>query len=234
MSPGATQGERLETLGRLAATLAHEIRNTLAGIDGALCAFQDAEDLPPARREIVAEMRERIARTREVVDDVLAYARPPRISLHPWPVSEVLNALRESVDGMPDLERIRIEVQNQCAPGDLVAVDPFHLRLVGRNLIVNAAQACGGHGTVTLTCARRGDDVVFLFHDDGPGIPPDVAERIFEPFFTTRPGGTGLGLPIAVNVIEAHGGRLGLERRIRGARGATFVVALPASAPGTP
>lgn len=220
----ALHAERLASVGRLAATLAHEIRNTLAGVDGALQVFEAAGDLPASRREIVGEMRERIGRTREVVDDLLLYSRPPRLSRHRWPVSEVLAAMRDSVTGHPEVEDVAVVVEDRAAPGDLVEVDAFHIKLVSRNLILNAAQSMSGRGEVRLRAEPRGGEILFRFEDQGPGIPAGLELRVFEPFFTTRPGGTGLGLPIAANIVEAHGGRLYLDQ---GRSGGRFVVALP-------
>lgn len=227
----ALHSERLASVGRLAATLAHEIRNTLAGIDGALQVFQSADDLPASRREIVAEMRDRIARTREVVDDLLAFSRPPRLDRHPFPVAEVLQAMRDSAAGQPEMEDVSVLGVDDCDPADRVAVDAFNIRLVARNLILNAAQAMGGRGQVTIHARKRGDRVLFVFHDQGPGIPPELRDRIFEPFFTTRSEGTGLGLPIAANIVEAHGGRLYLELAGPGAR---FTLSLPIFTPLEP
>lgn len=221
----ALHAERLASIGRLAATLAHEIRNTLAGIDGALQVFQAADDLPPHRRDIVVEMRDRISRTREVVDDLLAYSRPPRLSRHPWLVTDVLHAMKDSIAAHPEAEHLDVRIGPTTEGGDLVAVDVFQIRLVARNLLLNSAQAMGGAGVVRISARREGREVLFRFEDDGPGVDPALRGRVFEPFFTTRPGGTGLGLPIATNVVEAHGGRLYLDaaRETRSA----FVVALP-------
>ncbi|MBP7146792.1 MAG: PAS domain-containing protein [Acidobacteria bacterium] len=225
----ALHAERLATVGRLAGNLAHEIRNALAGIDGVLQVFQREGDLPPHRREVLAETRDRIVRTREVVDDLLAYIRPPRLDRHPWGIPDVLEHIRDSVAGQPDVEGVQLVIVNRCRPADRVAIDVFQMRLVARNLILNAAQAMAGAGRIRLTAERRGNEVRFRFADEGPGVPAPLRERLFEPFFTTRPEGTGLGLSIAANIIDGHGGRLYLEDNPGG--GASFVVALPAHGP---
>lgn len=223
MAERALHAERLASIGQLSATLAHEIRNTLAGVDGALQVFLSADDLSSARRAIVVEMRGRIARTREVVDDLLSYSRPPRLDRHPWPVGDVLEGMRDSVAGHAEMAGVSVRLEDRCAGDDVVPVDAFNIRQVARNLLLNAGQAMGGRGEVVVSAEARGGQVLFVFGDSGPGIPDEVAARIFEPFFTTRADGTGLGLPIAANIVEAHGGRLYLES----ARPARFVVALP-------
>lgn len=223
----ALRAERLAGVGRFAADLAHELRNALAGIDGVLQVLQHDASLPASRQEIVGEARRRIGRTREVVAELLAYMRPLRLVRHAWPVPEVLDAIRESVLGHPELAGVEVRIVDGC-PSDLaVEIDASHLRLAARNLILNAAQAMGGRGEIVVTGALRGAEVQLAFEDDGPGVPPEIAPRIFEPFFTTRAEGTGLGLAIASSIVESHGGRLFLDRSRRGAR---FVVALPAAA----
>ncbi len=230
----ALHAERLAGVGRLAADLAHELRNALAGIDGVLQVLQHDAALPASRQEILGEARDRIERTREVVFDLLAFMRPLRLARLAWPAGVVLDALCEAVSGHPDAAEVTLTRADRCPAGLSVEIDASHLRLAARNLILNAAQAMGGRGRLEIGAERRGHEVWFSFHDEGPGVAPELSERIFEPFFTTRGEGTGLGLAIAASIVESHGGRLFLEPSRRGAR---FVIAIPvagAAAPGRP
>ncbi len=224
----ALHAERLAALGRLAAGLAHELRNTLAGVDAGLQVFERGELLPAEeRREVTREMRARIERARRVLDDVLAWARPPRLDRYCWPVPDLLESFRDAVTGIPGSEGLAVEIGDTTpVEEELVLVDPLRIGQVAVNLLQNAARAMGGKGTVRLSAAREGRFVAIRFRDRGPGIAPEVRERIFEPFFTTSPEGTGLGLPIARSLAEAHGGRLVLEET--GPRGTTFRLDLPA------
>jgi len=227
----ALHAERLAGVGRLAADLAHELRNALAGIDGVLQVLQHDATLPASRQEILGEARDRIERTREVVFDLLAFMRPLRLARLAWPTGVVLDALCEAVAGHPQAAGVTIARIDHCPPGLSVEVDASHLRLVARNLLLNAAQAMGGRGRLEIGAERRGHEIWFAFQDEGPGVPAQLAERIFEPFFTTRGEGTGLGLAIAASIVESHGGRLFLEPSRRGAR---FVIALPLAGPAAP
>jgi signal transduction histidine kinase len=220
----ALHAERLAGVGRLAADLAHELRNALAGIDGVLQVLQHDAALPVSRQEILGEARHRIDRTREVVFDLLAFVRPLRLARLSWPTGVVLDALVEAVAGHPEVAEVAIVRADRCPAGLSVEVDASHLRLAARNLVLNAAQAMGGRGRLEIGAERRGAEVWYAFQDEGPGVAPELAERVFEPFFTTRHEGTGLGLAIASSIVESHGGRLFLEPSRHGAR---FVMALP-------
>ncbi len=224
----ALHAERLAALGRLAAGLAHELRNTLAGVDAGLQVLERGELPPPGeRREVTREMRARIERARRVLDDVLAWARPPRLDRFCWPVPDLLESFRDAATGVPGTEGLTVEIAD---PGpveeELVLVDPLRISQVAVNLLQNAARAMGGQGRVLLSAAREGRFVSIRFRDHGPGIAPGIRDRVFEPFFTTSAEGTGLGLPIARSLAEAHGGRLVLEETGRG--GTTFRLDLPA------
>jgi signal transduction histidine kinase len=103
--------------------------------------------------------------------------------------------------------------------------DPFELRQVFQNLILNAIDAIQNNGEITLTTRRQGDEVVVTVADSGPGIPEEHLPKIFEPLFTTKPGGTGLGLAICADILERLGGRIRVHNSPGG--GACFVVTLP-------
>ena len=224
----ALHAERLAALGRLAAGLAHELRNTLAGVDAGLQVLERGELPSPRERvEVAREMRERIDRARRVLDDVLAWTRPPRLDRHCWPVPDLLESLRDAVAGLPEAARVVVEIADTGpVEEELVLVDPLRIGQVAVNLLQNAARAMPEGGKVVLSAAREGRFIAIRFRDAGGGIPAEVRERVFEPFFTTAPAGTGLGLPIARTIAEAHGGRLVLEET--GPAGTTFRLDLPA------
>ena len=223
------QSEKLAALGQLSATIAHEVRNPLAVIRSAAqslgesVAGRDPEG-ERACRFITAE----IDRLTSVVGSLLAFARPLRLELKPVAVDELFDGALQLA--APDLTREQVQVARPVPTAPLrVRADVDLVRQVLVGLLVNAVEAVGQHGAITLD-ARDDDGVVAIeVADSGPGVPPELRTRIFEPFFTTRAKGTGLGLPIARQIVEAHGGKLEVGERRGG--GARFVVRLPAAPP---
>jgi signal transduction histidine kinase len=226
------QSEKLAALGQLSATIAHEVRNPLAVIRsaaqslGETVAAGDAEG-ERACRFITAE----IDRLTSVVGSLLAFARPLRLELRPIAVDELFDAALLLAG--PDLAREQVKVarpSREAAPALRVHADVDLVRQVLVGLLVNAVEAAGRNGEISLAARDRDGAVEIDVADSGPGVPAELRTRIFEPFFTTRARGTGLGLPIARQIVEAHGGKLEVGERRGG--GARFTVRLPA-APAT-
>lgn len=223
------RAERFATVGELATGLAHEIKNPLSGLSGALELL--AEDLreQPARHEIIVEMQHQVARLARIMESLLNYARPPRPQLRPTDV----NALIEKVLFLVTQQRTcsQLTVQRELA-ADLPAIiaDAGQLEQVLLNLCLNAAQALGPRGG-NLTLRTSADEawVTVEVIDDGPGVPPEVRDHLFRPFFTTKPNGTGLGLAICARIIAEHGGEIGCLSPDGG--GALFYLRVPSKGP---
>jgi len=222
------EGKRLAALGAMAAGLAHEIRNPLAGVKGA-AQYLQGEDLQDESVEMLQVIIDEVDRLDIVVSQFLDYARPFDLRLE----QEHLNALVThsltllKAQGIPP----GVEVVQELA-GDLpsISVDATRLSQVIINLIQNGLQAMPDGGTLTVgtrrfTTQAGVENIEFLVKDTGSGIAREHMEKLFMPFFTTKTGGTGLGLAICHRLVQAHSGELDVQSR-KG-HGATFFVRLP-------
>ena len=216
----------LVRLGQMAAVVAHEVKNPLAGIAGAVQIIGGRLPEDSADRQIVKEVLARIAALDASVKDLLLFARPRMPQRVRVPV---LGMLRETVELLrrdPQAQGVAIELPASDA---VVLADPEQVRSVVLNVLLNAAQAMQGRGEVRVSLGVRGAQCVLGFADRGPGIPADIRERIFEPFFTTKHRGTGLGLAIARRIIELHGGRVDARFPLEG--GTLVEIELPLATP---
>ena len=198
----------LVKLGEMAAVVAHEVKNPLAGIAGAIQVI--AARLPEGapERAVIQEILARIHALDATVEDLLLFARPrpPR----PSPLSSA--SLVEATVSLLARDPQAAGVQVESAVEDVALWgDPEMLKAVLLNVLLNGAQAMGGQGLIRLSSRLADGTCELMVADAGPGIPPDQRERVFEPFVTTKHRGTGLGLAIARRVMEAHGGSIRLE-----------------------
>ncbi len=223
------RSDRLVTVGELAAGLAHDLRNPLAGISGALHVLSDQLPGDNPRQALLAEIQSQIARMNKTLTDLLWHARPPTPQYLPLNVNEVLE---QSLWFLPMASRSGIEIRKDLQPDlPLLRLDPNLLHQAFLNILVNARQAMPNGGQLTVsTCRRRNllgkEEVVEVaIGDTGPGIPNEHLSRIFKPFFTTKTQGTGLGLAIAARIVEQHEGRIRVESEP--GKGATFRITLP-------
>jgi signal transduction histidine kinase len=195
----------LTRLGEMAAVVAHEVKNPIAGIRGALQVISSRMSAEQRDRAVVGEIITRLDGLNAIVHDLLLYARPRK------PKRELVD-LRSLIENTSELLRrdpalAGVTLRTSGAP-DPVSADPEQLRIALQNLLMNAAQATGGQGTIDVTLAADTDGCRVSIRDHGPGMPPEVREKAFDAFYTTKHRGTGLGLPIARRVVEAHGGQI--------------------------
>ncbi|HTN51562.1 MAG TPA: ATP-binding protein [Anaeromyxobacter sp.] len=230
MEERVARSERLADLGRVAAGLAHELRNPLASMMGALELLHQAPGLAGEDRRLMEIALRESGRLEQLVTQFLAFARPapPRAvacDLAPL-VAETLDVFAN------DPGAARVALERALAPAPAFC-DPAQVRQVLWNLLRNAGQAVrdrpGGSGTIRASCGVDARGPFLAVEDDGPGIPADDRARIFLPFFTTKHDGTGLGLATVHRIVDVQGGAIALEQPSGG--GARFVVHLPASAP---
>ena len=234
------RSEKLASMGRLVAGIAHEINNpvnavinTLGPLEEALQTMAAAPDREAAAQaaaeaeEMLRVVRRGAARSKAIVQALHNYSRGDE--QRPRELS-----VARSVDDTIDLLRHHlrhVQIEKQIDPELRITGFPGQIDQVFMNLITNAAQAVGGReggGTVRVAAAARANDVEITVSDDGPGIPADVIPRIFDPFFTTKDvgEGSGLGLSIVHGIVDRHGGRIEVESQV--GQGTTFRITLPA------
>jgi two-component system sensor kinase FixL len=215
----------LVRLGEMAAVIAHEVKNPLAGIRGAVQVIGGR--LPKDSREaaVIGEIISRIDTLAGLIQDLLLFARPPQPRPAPVDVLPLVVTTAELLNSDPALSGMRIEVEGSAPP---LAADAELLKIVFLNLLVNSAHAMGGQGRIRVSIDVAGDSGRVTFADAGPGIPAEIREKIFAPFFTTKSRGTGLGLPTAKRLVEAHRGTIRVECPPAG--GTTVTVELPLAA----
>ncbi|MBI3894866.1 MAG: HAMP domain-containing protein [Acidobacteria bacterium] len=207
------EAEHLATLGEIAAGLAHEIKNPLAGISGAIEIL--AEEFSPGNpnREVLRQVRAECARIQKLTNDLLSYAKPKDPSLTWADLNDTVESAGQFGRGMLNTKSLRLDTSfDPLLPP--VRHDPQLIREVVVNLLLNSIQACHREGQVQLqTCyGERNGSVKIVVRDNGRGIPPEVLPRIFQPFFTTKgTEGTGLGLSLTKRIVEQHGGAISVS-----------------------
>lgn len=228
-SENMRETEKLALVGKMAAGMAHSIRNPLTGLKMRLFSLSRGLHLDERQSAHLAAINDAVAHMEKVITNVLEVSRRPALARKTCNVGDILD--RVLVLLAPRIEAFRIRVERITATRlpDIEA-DPEMLCEAFANLVANACEAADMDGTVTIT-AEAGkleplDRVIVVrIRDSGPGIPENLREVIFEPFVSTKKEGTGLGLPIARRVFEEHGGWLNLH--CAPGQGATFVCVLP-------
>jgi two-component system, LuxR family, sensor kinase FixL len=212
----------LAKIGEMAAVLAHEIRNPLAGIRGAMQVMAARHEPASQEAMVTREIIARVDTLSELMQDLLLYARPPKPRPGPVDLERLLRSIADFLGRDPEVHGVRITLEG-TAP--LVRADAELLKIVFQNLLINGAHAMSGRGELTVRLGESGEGGAVAFADAGPGIPADIREKIFTPFFTTKVRGTGLGLPTAKRLIEAQGGSIQVDCPPSG--GTTVTVQLP-------
>jgi two-component system CheB/CheR fusion protein len=214
----------LAQLGKMSAVVAHEVRNPLAGMRGALQIVSGRLPSGSQERAVLHDVLGRVDALSDIVQDLLLFARPRQLALAEVSLTELLRETADQLHEDPGFTGIVFDLQ---LPDLICLADREQLRLAFLNLLVNSAQAMQGQGRIHATASRTSRGIELRLADDGPGLTTEARDRIFEPFFTTKHQGTGLGLATARKVLEAHGGTLRLESPPEG--GVTAILALPTS-----
>jgi PAS domain S-box-containing protein len=228
---------QLSFVGELAAGLAHEIKNPLAGIQGGVDILIRRRDKNDPEREALEGMRHEVERIDNTVRALLDRARPRLVSVRASSLTDIVGravnlARAQSTNAATGDRDLSIDFEPPTGPITIL-IDPAQIEDAVLNLIINAIEATDGHGTVRIRVTRSEDDrseefedeAIVEVSDDGRGISEEDLTRIFNPFFTTRPGGTGLGLPAVRRIARAHGGRV--DVRSSPGKGSSFTIRLP-------
>ncbi len=222
--------EKLSSIGKLAASIAHEINNPLAGIltFAKLVSRTLAEGTPDdARRAALqrnlALVERESQRCTAIVKNLLDFARERPLQQKP---TDACAAIEEAISLVANQFQTQgIELERDLDRVPLVLADFGQLRQAFVNIAMNACDAMAGSGKLRIISRATGDEVTIAFADNGPGIPADRLGKIFDPFFTTKEKGTGLGLSVVYGIVERHGGRIDVSSQV--GRGTTFTIHLP-------
>ncbi|AMY12210.1 Sporulation kinase E [Luteitalea pratensis] len=230
--------DRLAALGEMAAAIAHEVKNPLAGIEVMAGLLKRRLSDNPEAQTMLADIIGEAKMANAIVMEVLDFVRPVRLQVEDVEVAELVQDSLHMADSLVPRGNVAVSVD---VPEDLPPVqgDGHQLRQVFTNLLTNALEALGGEGRLIVQATAldrlpfpatpdhpQGPGVEVTVLDDGPGIPEAMRERIFNPFFTTKPRGSGLGLAIVRKVVDAHEGRIEVQPGLDGS-GTCFRLLLP-------
>jgi signal transduction histidine kinase len=223
------QSEKMAMVGKLAAGVAHSIRNPLTSVKMRLFSLGRTLDFTPTQHEDFEVISEEIRHIDTIVANFLEYSRPPKLVMQKISPSDVVDMALQLLRHR--LEAYNVEVKlKRSRPLPEVWADPDQLKEVLVNLLTNACEAMVGGGSIIIQEGETflqsvGQVVTIQVSDNGPGIPESIQDKILQPFFSTKEEGTGLGLSIATRILGEHGGWLTLESRE--GQGTTFTINLP-------
>lgn len=217
--------DRLAAVGRLAAAIAHEIRNPLTSIAGSVSMLSGLPEMNEDHRRLLDIVTRESQRLNAIITDFLAYSRTKKYQFDRVDLTRLVEDTLTLIDYRMTVEKTGIEIKRRFAiPEALVLADGDKLKQVFWNLCENAVRAMKGGGTLTAAIESLGDDWQVSFIDTGMGMTPQQIEKIFEPFQSNFEGGTGLGLAIVYQIVQAHEGKV--WARSKPGQGTTFVLRL--------
>jgi len=229
------RADRMASIGELASGIAHEIRNPLAGIQGAIQILAEEFPKEDPRKQVSDEIQKQTYRLERLVKDLLNFAKPVTRNYLPTDINELVDKVLSFFMTQRG-KSVDIKIEKNFVPSlPKAMIDPSSMEQAFLNIILNAQKAMSRGGTFTvstLALPGRKDDgkevqeIQIVFEDTGIGIPGENLPKIFNPFFSTRSDGTGLGLSITKNIVEQQGGKIEVESQVNA--GTKFIITLPA------
>jgi len=223
------QSEKLAMVGKLAAGMAHSVRNPLTSLKMRLFTLESTLPLTPTQREDLSVISEEIRHIDKILRNFLEYARPPKLELHQDTPSETIDTALQLLQHRMELNKTSLHLERtERLPA--IPIDKDQLKEVFVNLLVNASEAMVEGGDIYINekvgaWPHIGEALLISFRDNGPGIPEEWFEDIFQPFFSSKEDGSGLGLSIAKRIINEHGGEISVSSEKKS--GTIFTIALP-------
>ncbi len=219
--------EKMAAVGTLAAGVAHEVNNPLAGVLASIENMVNNPDDKEMRDRYLRLIADGLKRIERTVANLLNFARPREILLEPTSINHNLRHVVELVEYQLRAHGVEVKMDFDSSPA-VVEADHFQMEQLFLNLVLNALDAMRSGGTLYLRTRVRGGKVMAEVRDTGHGIPAEIRDQVFDPFFTTREvgEGTGLGLAVSGSIVAAHGGKIELESTV--GRGTTFRVIMAA------
>ena len=210
--------DRLAAVGEMAAAIAHEVKNPLAGIEVMAGLLRRKISAAPEAQKVLTDIINEAKMANKIVQEVLEFVRPIRLQVDRTAVADAVQSAIQLADTKVPRGAISVDI---CVPNELPLIhgDKHQLTQLFTNLLMNAYEAMDGRGHVTITASPTrivdgdaGREAVLVeLTDEGPGMTPEIADRVFSPFFTTKPQGSGLGLAIVRKIVDAHDGSIDLQ-----------------------
>lgn len=201
------RSERLAAIGKMAAGVAHELRNPLSSIKGLAVLLQSSFAEPGKEAETADVLVKEVERLNRSIGELLDYAKPGQLNRQPASIGEILMKTLSLVQMDAEAYGITVELSQQQDLPEIM-VDSDKLKQVFLNLLLNAVQAMPEGGTLGVRLAKNEGGLVIVIRDSGVGILPENLPRVFDPYYTTKNDGTGLGLAMSAKIVEEHGGRI--------------------------
>lgn len=220
----SVSSERLAFTGRIAASIAHEIRNPLGNVSMSVQQLKEAfsDDSPWAKHiEVIIRNTDRI---NSLITELLNCARPPELNILPYDIHGILESVLDSLKTKVASKGIRVWKRFYSRNSEM-NVDKEQVERAFSNVMINALDAMPGGGRMTVVTENEGKFFVVKVQDTGEGIPEEDIIRIFDPFFSTKPSGVGLGLSMTYGIVVSHGGTIGVESQRK--KGTVFTISLP-------
>lgn len=217
--------ERLSAMGKVTASLAHEVKNPLQSIQSNLDLLIDFPMEEAERQDCLRLCRREVEGLSEIIQRMLVFSRPDQSTYREISIAQIWGDTLALVEHT--LQNAKVDVITRIPDGlPLVRGAPHQLRQVFLNLVLNSLEAMESEGTISMSASQEGEQLVISMLNDGPIIPTENLKHIFEPFFTTKSGGSGLGLFICHNILQGHNGTLQVEN-LEGGSGVAFTISLP-------